>query len=89
MPMSMTAKVAESRFRWPTVSVAKPRAQMVPINSGKALATGGRHCRKAQAYRARTPRKATQLARILSWEEASISSHSSTGRPVSPISSPP
>ena len=86
MPISMTANVADSRLRWPTVRVAQPRASTVPTSRGTAQMAGARQVRKTTRYSPSTPANASQLERVVSAWEASISSNSRTGKPVTPIS---
>ena len=82
--MSMTAKVAERMFRWPTVIVSRPIAQAVPTSSVPTISSWYRTPRKTTRYSSQMPASASQEAVWVSDSAATISSVSSTGRPVRP-----
>jgi len=72
-------------FRWPTLTVAQPKAQAMPIPSTALAINACRRPPRPAAITANTAASDTQLAQIIDCWLVRISSSSMIGRPVRPI----
>ena len=87
-PIIVTAKVTLRMLRWPTLRVAQPKAQAMPIMSTPLAIRACRIPPNPVTITRTTAASERQLAKIIDSWLVRISSSSITGRPVSPIEMP-
>ena len=84
-PIIVTVNVTLRMLRWPTLAVAQPKAQAIPITSTPLAISACRTPPKPAMITTATAASDRPLAHIMDWALDRISSSSMIGSPVRPI----